>query len=121
MMQNSMVCVDASFIVRLLVPDNFSREAQALWTKWLQAEIEIIAPTLILFETSATFRHLVYHKRIAPEDADGIFSDFNFMKIHTFHDVPLRDRAWQLAKRFNQSRTYDMNYVALAERHSCPF
>lgn len=60
-MANSTTCIDASFLVRLLVPERFSGEAAREW-------------------------------------------------MH-----------WQLAKHFNQQRTYDMAYLALAEQNNCPF
>ncbi len=116
-----MICVDASFIVRLLVPDSYSEEAERQWTNWLQAETRIITATLILFEVSATFRRMVYQKKLSPERGDEAFYTFSRTNILVSHDHLLHTRAWQLAKQFNQPRTYDMTYVALAEQNNCPF
>jgi predicted nucleic acid-binding protein len=120
-MPNLIICVDASFIVRLLIPDRFSEEAEQLWITWLQAETRIIAPTLILFEASASFRLMVQTKKISQSHGDKVFNDFSRIDILTFHDYPLRWRAWQLAEEFQQTRTYDMTYVALAEVNKCEF
>jgi predicted nucleic acid-binding protein len=120
-MPNSLVCVDASFIVRLLVPDRFSEQAERQWTNWLENDARIIAPTLILFEVSAALRLMVFRKALSPKRGDEIFNDFRRIDIFVSHEYSLRTRAWQLAKQFNQPRSYDMAYVALAQLDECPF
>lgn len=120
-MPNSLICVDASFLVRLLVPDRFSDEATKQWLNWKQNGTRIIAPSLIHFEASATFRRMVYLKALSPTQGDEIFAKFNQIDILISHDPTIRTRAWQLAKHFNLPRTYDMTYIAVAEVNNCPF
>ena len=48
---NSRVCVDASLIVRTLVPEPSTEQALALLAHWRQEEAVLVAPALLhLFE-----------------------------------------------------------------------
>ena len=120
-MQTSSICVDASFIVRLLVPDRFSEEAEQRWLEWEQAGTKLVAPTLILFEVSSTLRRMVFLKALSSKRGDEALSDFRQINLHISHDRPVHTLAWQLAKHFKQSRTYDMTYLAVAQLNDCTF
>ena len=120
-MPNSTICVDARLIVRFLVPGQFTAEARANLEIWRQAGMSLLAPILLEYEVSAALRRMFYQKTIAPLEGDRAFSVFEGMNINLSNDKTPHRRAWQLAKRFNQSRTYDMSYVALAELNDCPF
>jgi predicted nucleic acid-binding protein len=115
------ICVDASFIVRLFVPDRFSTEAETLWQNWSQSSAKIVAPTLLLFEVSATLRRMVFHKHLSPRQGNELFHDFNQLNIFVSHNQSILARAWELAQEFAQQRTYDMTYLAYAEQNDCPF
>jgi len=49
---NSSVCVDASLIIRTLVPGRFSDEADTLLATWLRDGTRLRAPSLIAFMDS---------------------------------------------------------------------
>lgn len=117
----SLVCVDASLIIRFLLPGEFRIETWTKFELWRQTETQLIAPALIEYEVSASIRRMVYHKSITPIEGDDAFAALEDLHFHLSSDRTLHHRAWQLAKRFNQSRTHDMTYVALAELNNCPF
>jgi predicted nucleic acid-binding protein len=64
---------------------------------------------------------MVFRKDLSPKRGDEIFDDSRHINILISHDSSLRIRAWQLAKHFNQPRSYDMAYVALAQLNNCSF
>ena len=46
----SQVCVDASFALKLVLEEEGSRTAQALWAAWAAQDVEIIAPCHLIFQ-----------------------------------------------------------------------
>lgn len=53
-----MICVDASFIIRLLVTFNAESKYDLFWQQWQKEEQLIIAPNLLIYEVSnALFRY----------------------------------------------------------------
>ncbi|RIK54920.1 MAG: hypothetical protein DCC57_06065 [Chloroflexi bacterium] len=101
------VCVDASLILRILVPEPLTEQALALWGAWQQEQRAAIAPSLLAFEVTASLRRYVYLKRITPAQGEQAFAQFLQMEIHLSQRPALFRLAWELAKQFNQSRAYD--------------
>jgi predicted nucleic acid-binding protein len=118
---NSAVCVDASLIVRALVPGSFSQEAEALLTGWQKAETTLIAPALLAFEVTSTLRRLVYLKAIQPARGKQALAQFQRMAIRLSLRPAIFPLAWELSHRFNRSRAYDTAYLALAQLSQCEF
>jgi predicted nucleic acid-binding protein len=118
---NSVVCVDASLIIRTLVPDAFSQEAEALLAKWHQAATTLIAPALLAFEVTSTVRRMVYLKTLTQARADEVFAQFQRIPIRLSHRKGIFPLAWELAKQFNRPRAYDTAYLALAQLNHCDF
>jgi predicted nucleic acid-binding protein len=118
---NSVVCVDASLIIRTLVPDAFSQEAEALLARWQQAATTLIAPALLAFEVTSTVRRMVYQKALSPTRADEVFAQFQRISIRLSHRKAIFPLAWALAKQFNRPRAYDTAYLALAQLNHCAF
>lgn len=118
---NSPVCVDASLIVRTLVPGPFSQEAEALLATWQQTDTPLIAPALLAFEVTTTLRRMVYLKTLLPERGEAAFAAFLRIPVRLSHRKGIFPLAWQLAKQFNRSRAYDTAYLALAQLNRCDF
>lgn len=118
---NSPVCVDASLIVRTLVPDLFSQEAEGLLASWQQADTTLIAPALFAFEVSTTLRRMIYLKALAPARGEAAFAAFLRIPVRLSHRKGIFPLAWQLAKQFNRPRAYDTAYLALAQLNHCDF
>lgn len=112
---NSSVCVDASFILRTLVPGPYSPQALALYTKWYAQRVLLVAPALLPFEVTAVLRRQVYLEQLLPEEGEAAFVAFRAIRIRLYSRSGLLSRAWELAKAFNRPRTYDMAYLAVAE------
>ncbi len=118
---NFLVCIDASFVVRTLIPGDFSEEAEQLLASWLEEKRTLIAPALLAFEVTSTLRRLVHLKAIAPAHGDDAFARFQQIPIRLSRRRGILLRAWSLAKEFNRPRAYDTAYIALAEMMDCAF
>ncbi|MCZ7570761.1 MAG: type II toxin-antitoxin system VapC family toxin [Ardenticatenaceae bacterium] len=120
-MTRSLVCVDASLIVRTLVPGPLSGEAEAVLRKWQHEKKTLIAPALFAFEVTATLRRMVYLKALTPSRGEEVLTQFLRIPIRLSHRRTIFPLAWKLAKAFNRPRTYDTSYLALAQLKGCEF
>ena len=111
---NSSVCVDASLIIRTLIPGHFSEEAETLLAAWLHEGIQIRAPSLLAFEVTSALRRLVAAKAITPDHGDEAFAQFLHIPIRLSSRRAIFPLAWRFAKELNLSRAYDTAYLALA-------
>jgi predicted nucleic acid-binding protein len=118
-MNSSVVCVDASLILRTLVPGPLSGAADAFLVTSRRDAVTLIAPALLQFEVTSALRRLTYLKRISAGDGDRAFEEFLKIDIRLSHRRDMFSLAWHLAKRFNRSRAYDATYVALAQLNEC--
>ena len=118
---NLQVCIDASLILRTLVPEPLTEHALALLVKWRQEHAILIAPALLAFEVTANLRRYVHFKRITPSQGERAFAQFQGLDIRLSHRKALFPLAWELAKQFNRPTAYDMAYLALAQLYRCEF
>jgi predicted nucleic acid-binding protein len=81
----------------------------------------LLAPGLFEYEVVASLRRMVHQKVLLPAEGEVAFAGFERINVSLAHDRSLHTRAWQLAKHFNQSRTYDMPYLAVAQLNDCAF
>ena len=54
------ICVDASVALKLVLDEEGSDAAYALWASWVAEELEIIAPCHLAFEVTSVIRNHVY-------------------------------------------------------------
>lgn len=105
--------VDASVILRALFPDEDQAQAQALIRDHVMGRVELIAPTLLLYDLTNAVVQARRRGRISDEQARNVLLSFEGLKI------TLRPVNWQqilpLALRFDRS-AYDAAYLALAEK-----
>jgi predicted nucleic acid-binding protein len=120
-MRNSLVCVDASLIIRTLVPAPLSEEAIVLLEKWYRDRRKLIAPSLLAFEITSILRRLVCLKDLTPSEGEETFEHFQQIEISLSSRRSIFSLAWQLAKELNRPRAYDTAYLALAQLKECDF
>jgi predicted nucleic acid-binding protein len=119
-MMNTTVCLDASLVVAILLPERYSAPAMALWELWIKQDVRMVAPALLGYEvTSAIYRKALQGK-ITWQDSQAALKQFVAMDIETIHLPELHSAAHTLAKQFNRSNTYDAHYLALAGHLACP-
>ena len=117
----NLVCVDASLVIALLLPERFSDKALRLWEKWMQADLDITAPRLIRYEVPSVIHRKGLRGLITWDDAQTVLGYFLNLDISCDESESLPIRASELARQFQRSNTYDAFYLAQAEQFSCPF
>jgi predicted nucleic acid-binding protein len=116
---NSQVCVDASLIIRTLVPGPLSDEALSLLETWRQETTTLVAPALLAFEVTSALRRYVYLNKISSAHGDKAFESFLRINIRLSHQRGIFPLAWRLSKQFDLARAYDTAYLALAQLRGC--
>ncbi len=114
------VCVDASFVVRLLIENPEESPYQLLWDSWLEAGSIITAPTLIFYEITNALYRLAKVGQFSPEVAQEFLEIATGLNIQLYGDAYLHARAWQIAQQFSLASAYDAHYLALAEMLAAP-
>jgi predicted nucleic acid-binding protein len=66
-------------------------------------------------------RKVVYQQRLTPEQGRSMLAQLLIYPVEFHEDDALLKEAYELAVRFNRPRTYDTQYMALAERLNCEF
>jgi len=94
------VVIDASVVLKLLLPEERSDTVRHLWARWVAQDVEIMAPFLLAYEVISVLRNKVFRGELPPEAGEAVF---------------VEERAWKLAKQWNLPTGYDAAYLALAE------
>ncbi len=113
------VCVDASIVLMLLVPEKLSPKARAIWRLWFAEEFEIVAPPLFFAEVTSVLREHVFFERALPEDAERAFGAFMRLPIKQMDMPDLQPQAWAAAGKYGRPRAYDAQYLAVATMLRC--
>ncbi|HLW46979.1 MAG TPA: type II toxin-antitoxin system VapC family toxin [bacterium] len=113
------VCVDASVVLMLLLPDDLTAQAESLWQFWMRDEIEPVTAPLFFAEVTSVLREHVYHGHLRTEDGDAAFLNFTALAVRSVVPDDLQPQAWRLAKKYNRPRAYDAQYLAVATRLGC--
>jgi predicted nucleic acid-binding protein len=113
------VCVDASLALKWFLPIQQDPLADSLLDRWDQAGTELVGPPLFNTEVTSIIRLNVYNKRLLPQQGETAFQSFRELNVKIISPSILSLVAWELAKKHNQPRTYDMQYLALAELVDC--
>jgi len=117
----SLVCVDASLALKLVLGEDDSPQAIALWRQWVDESLTIVAPPLLAYEVTSVLRTKVYRGLLTPEAGDEAFHEIHAQGIHYLAPNDLHSRAWELAKQFRRPAAYDAHYLALALTLGCEF
>ena len=118
-MPESKVCVDASFMVALLVPESLSQTALKQWEAWIDGDVEIVALALLRYEVISALYRKALRNLVTWEDSQAAQAQFLALDL-TYQDPPgLPLRAAELAMFFQRPNTYDAFYLALAEYLDC--
>jgi predicted nucleic acid-binding protein len=116
---NEFVCVDASFVVKLMVNEENSDKARALWAHWMAVGVTPVAPCHLTFESISIFRQLVHRSVISHEAGQIAFEAFLAQPIRLLHPESACERAWKLAAHFRRPTVYDAYYLAVGELYGC--
>ena len=117
----SQVCVDASFVVAMFVPERFSQAALTLWREWTLNDWQMIAPMLLRYEVTSALYRKALSGLITVADSREALQHFLTLDIKMADPPSLSLRAVEFTEKFQRPNTYDAHYLALAESQDCPF
>jgi predicted nucleic acid-binding protein len=116
---SGLVCLDASFVVKLVVNEIDSDKARHCWAAWMAEGLQPVAPCHLAFETISVLRQLVHRSSISDEAGQVAFEAFLAQPIQLIHPDTMYERAWKLAIRFRRPTVYDAYYLAVGDLYGC--
>lgn len=117
-MNTSLVCVDASLVVDLLIGLD-DPDLVTLWEGWIEDRKQLVAPILIRYEVVNVLYQISKKGHLSRQTIDEAIQALNKLPIQLYSDPELHDRAFSLAKDLSLGATYDAHYLALASRLNC--
>ena len=117
-----MICVvDASVALKWFLREPDSAAADSLLEKFLNDEVRLLAPDLILIEmASALWKRVMIRKELSADEAMLIHRDFLTLPLSLIASGTVAEAALQIALEHNHS-VYDALYCALAIESHCDF
>jgi len=115
-MPNSVVCLDASFILRLLTSTTPDAPAMRMWREWHKEERRLVAPALLYYEVTNALHRYMIHGELTPQEASELLDKALALDIRIYGDPDLHRRALQMAQLFSLPAAYDAHYLALTEQ-----
>ena len=122
MLTSSVVVVDCSIAVYVVLEYPLSSQVEALWKSWIEADVKIIAPRLWLNEVTSAIHKVYMLKRISEESALDALNAILSLGVELFDvDNGLCLNAFAWATRLEKLPAYDSFYLALAEQSNAAF
>lgn len=113
------VCIDASVVLEVLLRQARASQIESLWGQWRQQGTELLGCPMLYAEVPSVLREKVHLGHITPEEGQEAFEIFCALDITPSRRDDLHLRVWELGKKVNASRLYDIQYVALADLEGC--
>ena len=120
-METSQVAIDASFLLNLLLPEDSSDQVEHQWRNWIENSIEVVAPTLIVFETSSVLRNKVFRGILDDVDATEMIDRIRHLDLSLIYAQELIELAWGIGATLKTPTLYDCFYLAVAKLFKVPF
>ncbi len=112
------VVIDASVVVNLLLPQDYSAQAEQCLDGWKSSDEELYAPAHWYAEVVSALRFAVFKGKLNQQDAELLVDVLPDLGVRVVEPNPvLLKSALRWAERLGQSKAYDAQYVALAEQH----
>ena len=119
-MPSSLICVDASLVVRTVV-DTADSRLPTLWHEWTSAGRQAIAPALLYFEVTNALYQYQRLDLLTPETINQALNTAVSLPIRLHAHAGLHLAALKMAQRFQLRATYDAHYLALAAQNEAEF
>jgi predicted nucleic acid-binding protein len=116
----SQTTIDASFLLKLFLPEERSDKAHEIWSSWIENSVEVVAPTLIMFEAASVIRNKLHRKLINETDASEIIERMKRIDMTLVYTDELLESAWEIGSQLRVPVLYDCFYLALAQLLKAP-
>ena len=116
------VVLDANLVVALFLPLPYSVQARDHIALWDRQGLEFLAPTLFGYELNSALHRAATMGLTTHREARRAMQETQALAIHCISpSLELHDRALYWAERLNYHKSYDAQYVALAEQERADF
>jgi predicted nucleic acid-binding protein len=113
--------VDASVVLKWFSPEPNSAAADFLLEKFLNDEVELLAPDLMIVETaSALWKRVIIRKELSADEATFIYRDLLTLPDSLIASGAVAEAAFRVALKHSHL-VYDALYRALAIERRCEF
>lgn len=119
-MNNSQIVVDASFLLKLFLPEKKSEKTQEHWKIWIEKSIEVVAPTLIIFEVLSVIRNKTFRGILEEGDASEIIRQINNLQLTLIYNEDLLNLSWEIGSILKTPALHDCFYIALSKFLNVP-
>jgi len=120
-MQRSPVCVDGSFVLRLVTSGGYGSAVVRLWSGWHESGRPLVAPALLHYQVARTLGRYVGTGELLPEEAAQALEATLGLSITPYDDADLHREALELSSRVPLLAANAAHYLALAERLGAEF
>ena len=115
------VCADANIVLKLVLPEEDSHLALALWQHWKRSGAVVVVPGIYLVEGPSIVRQWVHRGWLTEAEGEEAYLNFLAQPVEVTEPEGFLGRAWEFARRFHQPQVYDSTYLALADLRGCEF
>jgi len=118
---SNVVVVDASIALKWILNETDSSKALTLLADWNDREIEVYAPSLLVYEVTNVLYRRVRKGEMPFYDARRGLTEiiYKVVEIEFPEDPAFNIRAMELGQKFGLPAAYDAHYLALAESKEC--
>ncbi len=116
----SCLTIDASLVIKLIVPGPNQAVYEQLFTDWAEADYQLYAPTLWAYEVTSALSKLVRFGELSVASAQRGLAMAHSMDIQLHPPTQaLAERAFAWTVQLKRAASYDSFYLALAESLGC--
>ena len=119
-MPSSLICVDASLVVRLIINPQ-DRVVRAQWRQWDGDKRQVVAPTLLHYEVTNVLYLYQRLERLSEVTVRKALEAALALPVKLYGTKNLHRRAVDMAVGYGLKATYDAHYLALAEQLEAEF
>ncbi|MGQ9921569.1 MAG: type II toxin-antitoxin system VapC family toxin [Desulfobacca sp.] len=115
-MLHSMMCVDASFVLRLLGSTSPEAAPAQMWLESQEQGKIAVAPGLLYYEVANALHRYVVKDQLTAAAARQLLELALDLEIEVYSEPDLHYQALRLAQELALPAAYDAHYLALAKR-----
>jgi predicted nucleic acid-binding protein len=112
---NPKVCVDASVVLRWILPNSQESATDTILSSWVNRESDLISSPLLDIEIPAALKKLTDIKRISPHQAEDGCALYRELYIEIMKSNDIMKMAWRLTSELEGVNLLDLEYLAAAE------
>ena len=114
--------IDASFTVKLILPNAQQTRCRELMAEWMQNGTDLYAPTLWLYEVTSAVTKAVHFDILTEIEGRQALQLAQALDLQLIQpDNTLVELAYDWTQRLNRAASYDSFYLALTESLSAEF